>query len=306
MNNITYEDIVINPSPELIPKITIAPVSLQDETESANSNNIDYIPFDRKYVSYHVKCRDALYFTLRDIGLNSNDYVTILTTSGNSYVSSCVTQTIELICKWNREITDCSKVILVIHEFGYAYQNLDDLKKYNLPIIEDCAYAFFTTDAKIGKIGDYVIYSLPKIFNMQFGGLLCGKSPTKDSVTKLQKVYIDKHLYRYLPQKEHYCKVRLRNLAYLREHLHDIGIYPFFSYNAQNIPGVFLFRWYKNIDYQELKIYMQQNGVESSVFYGENAFFIPIHQNLSYKQLDYMINLLRYYYYKIYQKKIEF
>ena len=51
----------------------------------------------------------------------------------------------------------------------------------------------------------------------------------------------------------------------------------------------------EDIDYPTLKELMQRNGVESSVFYGKNAFFVPVHQNLTKEDLDYMIKLLNYY-----------
>lgn len=58
----------------------------------------------------------------------------------------------------------------------------------------------------------------------------------------------------------------------------------------------FLFRWHNDIPYQKLKEYMQGNGVESSVFYGTNAFYVPCNYNLTTVELDYIIELLRYFY----------
>ena len=49
-------------------------------------------------------------------------------------------------------------------------------------------------------------------------------------------------------------------------------------------------------EYPALKEFMQRNGVESSVFYGQNAFYIPIHQNLDQNQLNYMVALLNCFY----------
>ena len=74
-----------------------------------------------------------------------------------------------------------------------------------------------------------------------------------------------------------------------------IGISPFFLLEKKSIPGVFLFKWEDNIDYNSLKIFMQNNGVESSVFYGKSAFYIPVHQQLDMFHLDYMITLLKYF-----------
>ena len=47
--------------------------------------------------------------------------------------------------------------------------------------------------------------------------------------------------------------------------------------------------------WDKLKIFMQSNGVESSIFYGEDAFFIPVHQNLKDLDLDYFVTLIEYF-----------
>ena len=49
------------------------------------------------------------------------------------------------------------------------------------------------------------------------------------------------------------------------------------------------------IDLDGLKIFMQKNGVESGKFYGENTFFLPVHQELEKFDLDFIINLVKYF-----------
>ena len=61
------------------------------------------------------------------------------------------------------------------------------------------------------------------------------------------------------------------------------------------VPNVFLFNMNKSVNLQELKEFMWNNGVESSVFYGKDAFFIPCNYTLSKYELDYMVTLIRYY-----------
>ena len=92
-----------------------------------------------------------------------------------------------------------------------------------------------------------------------------------------------------------YIEKRRYNYRYLTEQLACIGIQPFFS-DDKAIPGTYLFKWDKRIDYPKLKEFMYLNGVECSVFYGKNAFFIPVHQEVKQMELDYMVNLLKYYY----------
>lgn len=295
MRNILFHDIVIDPSGELAPSIRIAPFNLREEERCGDALSLKLST--GQHVSFHVKARDAIVVALNDLHLKSDDVVTILTTSGNFYVSGCVTKSIETICKWNREIIDATKVLFVIHEFGYAYQDLREIRKRypDMPIIEDRAHTFFTEDAGIGTIGDYVIYSLPKAFNMQMGSIMYSKSEVKDTTSKQERAYIVSHLGIDLPKKEEIAQKRLINYHYLEESLAGLEIRPFFGLNDGTVPGVFLFRWREDIDYPDLKVFMQSNGVESSVFYGEKAFFIPCHHNLTRPELDYMIRLLTFY-----------
>lgn len=296
-NNILYNnDLVVEASPELVPTIRIAPLDISKMRAGKQSCNLHIALQTNKSISLHKKARNAIEAAITDLGLQKDDVITILTTTGNYYVSGCVTKVIETICQWNREVTSSTKAILVIHEFGYPYKGLKLLKeKYKLPIIEDCAYAFFTEDKDIGKVGDYVICSLTKAFNMQMGGLILSSKEIPDGISQLEEAYIVSHLSNELKQRKTIIEKRLLNYHYLCAALKPIGIEPFFEEKEGIVPGVFLFRWKNNIDYPDLKQYMQRNGIESSVFYNENAFYIPVHQNLSRRELDYMVNLLKYY-----------
>ena len=302
MSNLLYKNIVIDAFSELTPAIRIAPLRLSATPFYTSVHEVPEDMLDNRNVSFYTKARYAIVAALKDLHLCQEDTVSIITTSGNFYVSSCVTTAIENVCQWNREITDSTKAILVIHEFGYPHKSAYELKKkYDLPVIEDCAYAYFTDSYNIGHIGDYVIYSLPKAFNMQLGSVMFSSNCLNDQVSPEEKDYILSHWLIGHKDKETISTQRINNHDYLAKSLKPIGISPFFELEKNVIPGVFLFRWQKNIDYQNLKEYMQRNGVESSVFYKENAFFIPVHQNLTRGELDYMVNLLTYYYENIVQ-----
>lgn len=297
MRNIIYQDWIIEPSSELIPSIHIAPLTFQSISEENNGRCLGkYLSQRYKYYQYTTKGREAIKIALEYFHLEKEDVVTILTTSGNFYISGCVTKEIEKICKWSRDFTDKTKVIFVNHEFGYAYKELAALKSYGLPIIEDCAHSFFTECNGIGTVGDFVIYSLPKAFSMQLGGVLVSNSI--ELIPKTDKGlndYFEKYAGSQIQGIHSITEKRLDNYYFLESHLADIGIYPFFELEKGTVPGVFLFRWHSDIDYPKLKVFMQSHGVESSVFYGQDAFFIPCHQELSQGELNYMIELLRYF-----------
>jgi hypothetical protein len=252
--------------------------------------------FHGKYVTLGVKARQMLELALLQCNLKAEDVVTILTTSNNLYVSSCITNEVEKFCKWSRMITDKTKAIIVNHEFGYAYPNVQSLRKYGVPIIEDCAQSFLTEANDIGKHGDYVVYSLPKSFPMQLGAIIASNSQLDFQVDKDISNYINTKLVQYGDTIEMIKQQRLLHYHYLEENLKEIGIVPYFELTENTVPGVFLFRWLECINYQLLKDFITKGGIECSVFYGKNAFFIPLHQNLCKSEMDYMIKLLHYFY----------
>lgn len=302
MNNTFFHNYIINPSVELTPTIRISPFNTENIlTPKCNDENIAKEYLDSRYSNYTItaKGRDAIDLALSYYHLTKSDVVSIVTTSDNFYISSCVTKCIEKYCFWSRVISEKTKVIFVNHEFGYPCQKLHNLKKYGLPIIEDCAHSFMSVDetSSIGEIGDFVIYSLPKFFPMQIGGLLVSNKDdiTKQHTNQTVEKYVLNNLSSYIPILDSICSSRLNNYKYLESQLASLGIQPYFPLKCNIYPGVFLFKWKANIDYPLLKEFMQRNGIESSVFYGQNAFFIPVHHNLSQSHLDYMVTLLNYF-----------
>lgn len=304
MNLDIYNNFIINPTLEVTPSIRISPfrnvhLQIKNSSEVMIKTTSDYL--SNRFSNYRLvqKGRLAISIALSSFNLSKEDVVTILTTSGNFYISGCVTKEIEKHCRWSREFLPQTKVIFVNHEFGYPYPNTESLKKYGLPIIEDCAHAFFSDNGNIGKVGDFKIYSLPKAFPMQLGGILVSSnvslSPLCQESQELN-TYILSHLFPCIDKINFIKKSRLSNYHYLTTRLSSIGIEPYFRLDKGVIPGVFLFRWLDNIDYSLLKVFMQSNGVESSVFYGENAFFVPCHDDLTEMEIDYMCCLLDYYY----------
>ena len=78
--------------------------------------------FGKDNWSYTCNGREAIHLALEQYQLQPTDLVTILTTSENFYISSCVTKTIEIFCQWNREILPETKIIFVNHEFASEWR----------------------------------------------------------------------------------------------------------------------------------------------------------------------------------------
>ena len=286
---------VVNPQKDYSPHYTISPFSnsflKSNKSTYQQGESLDsYIckRFDDRKYSLAINGKSALRSALNSIGLFCNDIVTILTTSGNSYISSCVTNVVSEFCKWNMRVTSKSRAILVIHEFGFPFENLIDLKNYNLPIIEDCCYAFNSNDNSnyIYNVGDYLIFSFPKYFPVQAGGLLVAdKNIDQCKANKDIYSYITKSVGLYIPMIEEIAHKRRQNWLFLESLFKSININPRFDLIENITNSVFIFRVPSNVNTDGLKLHMNSNGIESSVFYGEDTFFIPCHQYLDEEDL---------------------
>lgn len=297
------DNFIFNSSWELVPRHTISPFD-KSYVEINRSLSINYSVeaenyFESRFGFYTLMQggRSAMNKAFQYYNLKPEDTVSILTTSENFYISGCVTKEIEKWCKWSRKIESSTKLIFVNHEFGYPYENISELKKYGLPIIEDCAHSFYSTDIKgeIGTIGDFVIYSLPKAFPIQMGGVLVnnlGLTVESDLDANLKK-YVLKVIGSQIGLIDSNIMRRLDNHKYLAAKLSQIDCSPLFANTSGVVPGVYLFKTPSNLDVVAMKVYLQSNGIESSIFYGKKAYFIPVHQNLTQTDMDYFVSLIK-------------
>lgn len=116
---------------------------------------------------------------LSSMRLRCDDQIAILTTSDEAYVSTCLSITAFNHASISRVITETTRVVIIVHEFGYLYPNIiklcASLRARGIAIIEDCAHvlgAKISSGLSVGSIGDYSLFSLPKIFPLNKGGLL--------------------------------------------------------------------------------------------------------------------------------------
>lgn len=298
--------LILNPDPYLLPDYKISPFTTADIHENMRLPDDDAADsyfaarFPGRRFTYTINGRSAINKALSYYKLQKDDVVTILTTTGNFYVSGCVTGEIERYCRWNREVDVSTKVILVIHEFGYPYPQLEQLRAYNLPIIEDVAYAFFSEDANgtIGRVGDFAVYSFPKMFPVQVGGVLVHN---KDVAVEAERwehpqmlPYIKKVLSFHLAKKAEIIANRLRSYNGLKMRLHALGFEERLPLGEGVVPGVFMFRVAdEKTDLKRMRDYLFSHGIQCSVFYGERAFFIPVHQSLIGVDLDYFAMVIQ-------------
>ena len=290
---------VLNPDEFYSPSHRISPFRTSDISKNLalpkNTNIIKTLDkrFENRKWCYTKSGKEGIALALEALDLSSNDCITIMTTSGNTYISRCVTNEIEKVCNWSTEIKSNTAALFVNHEFGYPFRNLQNLKKYDLPIIEDACHSYLAnTDlSDMGLVGDFIIFSLPKIYPIQLGGILSynPKYNIMDGIeigTSIEN-YISSVVSFYQDELESAKLARLQNYHGLVRRFAKLDCRPYFELMKNDVPGVFLFTVPRGVDLDRMKEHGWRHGIECSVFYGEEAFFIPVHQHLSEVDLDY-------------------
>ena len=143
----------------------------------------------------------------------------------------------------------------------------------------------------MGRVGDFIVFSLPKVYPLQMGGVLFfdPRYEVRSRVpngSELER-YLGAVMSQYLPQLEQAALDRRANHHALAERFAALGCQPRFELLEHDVPGVFMFTLPAAADPVAMKQHGWAHGIECSVFYGENAFFIPVHQRLCEADLDY-------------------
>lgn len=300
-----YKGFIIDPEPFRKPCYYISPFNagfLNQNRHIVQQKKINEQLLSKFFGIHHYfqfSGKECIFQALSQYDLNPSNEVLIVTTTQNKYISSCVTNQIERICRWNRSITKDTRIIFINHEFGYTCGEVEKYKTYGLPIIEDMAYSLFSGhDALAGSHGDFTIYSLPKMFPVQIGGVLRVNNTEAVKHVTLIEPEIQQGLRslasHYLQEADSNIDARLKNDAYFRQSVANIGGAPRFECLSGQVPGVFLF-YMPQTDLDALKVFLQRNGIECSVFYGEDCFYLPLHQMLNEADIDFFIALIEYF-----------
>ena len=292
---------VLNPAKHVLPAYRISPFTTKDVSfnhQLAADNKIDdYFTrrFPGKRIVYCESGRAALGIALEHLGMGNSSHVAILTTSQNFYISGCVTGVIEKYCRWSRTISGDTSCLLINHEFGFAYESSSQLLRYGLPVIEDACLSFASDNAErsLGRVGAMTIFSFPKFFPIQIGGLLvCDpKYNIQETVPPETKRYIQKVLSYHIGQIDWISEKRRLLFKQFAKKFALLGFLPRFDLQCHSIPGVFMFKTDARVDLAAMKTFMNAHGVESSVFYGENAFYLPLNQRMDENDVNYLYEL---------------
>lgn len=300
-----YKGFIIDPEPFRNPCYYLSPFHagfIEENRRIIQQQTIDEHLLCKFFGTHHYFKRsgkECIFQALCQYKLQPSDEVLIVTTTQNKYISSCVTRQIERICRWSRSMSDHTRIIFINHEFGYTCKEVEQYKIYGLPIIEDMAYSLFSgRDTLAGSHGDFTIYSLPKMFPVQIGGVLRVNNsavfqhvPVAETATHQALRSLASY---YLQEADNNIAARLQNDAYFRKSIGIIGGTPRFESLPGQVPGAFLFHLPKT-DLDALKLFLQRNGIECSVFYGEDCFYLPLHQKLKDSDINFFILLIEYF-----------
>ena len=242
--------------------------------------------------------RSAITALLQSLGLNRNDEVWIVTTFDLPNVSSHVTCTIFNICKPSRVLTNKTKAIFVIHEFGVIHPEVKGLRKVaterKIPLIEDCAH---TIDSKrdgvsAGRIGDYVIVSFPKIYPVTLGGMLLGaRVPYSLSAMELAKLQsISSVILNQTNQWNTHASRRRDIFKQLSAAATNFGLKPLYEINRDITPWFFPVGTSKVEELVELAALQK---IDCRPWYGSDIVVLPCHQFLKDEDIRKMIRLMR-------------
>ncbi|MBS0363051.1 MAG: DegT/DnrJ/EryC1/StrS aminotransferase family protein [Proteobacteria bacterium] len=237
--------------------------------------------------------REAIGFALDDLALPRDAEVLIVTTTGGPYISACVTETIEARCRWSRTPGPATRAILVIHEFGFPAALPPELTAMGLPIIEDVAYALGsqTPDGRVGRMGDYIVYSFPKSMPLSFGGLLKSPRPVagvgtlSDQARRELPILVD----HYMGGIEAAYARRRELYGLYTERFADVGFSPLLRLEPGIVPHAFIIALPDQARATAMKPRLHEVGVISSVYYGGGGYFLPNHQELSDAAVEYIV-----------------
>jgi hypothetical protein len=147
------------------------------------------------------------------------------------------------------------------------------------------------------------VFSVPKMFPVQVGGLLiCNRQEYKmhPDLERPLETYIKNVMSNYIFEKETIQSQRIHSYKYLQNNFLSLGFEPRFELLDGVIPGVFMFRCNdQRVDLGLLKEHFYAHGIQCSVFYGEESFFVPCHQALKTEDLDYFIAVVKSFMFKL-------
>jgi hypothetical protein len=234
-------------------------------------------------------------YLARHFGLGRNDETLISSTSDSGYVSSCVTCTLFKYCRVSRVLTGNTRMIWIIHEFGFPNPRTEELiavgKELGIPVVEDSAHSMdsFLGGRRLGHLADFGLYSLPKTFPVSAGGVLVGRHlDGSDFEPDMQRVR-GEEFNRFLPF--------LRSLSTRRREIYRrfqaafIGMPEVYRLTGEETPFAFAF-----LTQKAAAIYMRFEAMGDSIeplrTHNDDWVTLPVNPFVTDQHIDALIEIV--------------
>jgi hypothetical protein len=107
--------------------------------------------------------------------------------------------------------------------------------------------------------------------------------------------YLGSILAHYNSRLDEFRAARISNYHSLTQRFETIGCKPWFDSLENDVPGAFLFSTPLGTNLTSMREHGWNHGIECSIFYGEDAFFIPVHNRLTNYDLDYFLTVFKFF-----------
>lgn len=242
--------------------------------------------------------RSAMEVLFQHLRLRREDEVWVTTTFDYPNVSSCVTCTIFNHCKPSRVLTPATRAVLMIHEFGVLHPRRDEIASFckgaGIPLIEDCAHSFLSTDEfgrLVGSTGDWTILSFPKFYPVHAGGMLLGHEDPGGKESLPASAYSDIAIASGLQdQTDYYAGLRKSIARRLALGVLNLGMRSLYDPGDEGTVG-----WFFPVDTPDARAYseaLRARQVECGIWHGSNVIVLPLHQYLTRGEEEYMLQAL--------------
>jgi len=140
--------------------------------------------------------------------------------------------------------------------------------------------------------------SLNKIFNLQYGCLVFGKDISDKEMWNnygcldvFKRRYCLASIYKELIDLDDIIEKRKKNFSIMSDFFNFEDIIPELQFSArETIPTYYYFKHERNSRYDKV---LDEFSIKHKYFPEQNVIGLPIHQNLTYWQLEYMYGIFR-------------
>jgi len=297
---------IILKKPEMVPVIRLSPYrGFDDQRDEAQPME----SYGKAKLTFLPRGVYAMYAALKHLDVGPGDVVTIVKTFGSDFISGCVTKMIEKTgATWALRDLDFqkTKAVIALHEFGVPVFQDGDMdmlmaaQKAGIPIIEDCAWRA----TKVWDWSTLAVFSLSKMSNMNYGAFLEGVYIDDDTlwswgcldVVKRNRLWME-------PMKDVDVEKRIAHWNYYDSLVRANGMmfddcinWPQAVNQDKWIPTVYMQKFESQEEAEAIVARLEQFGIQAGVYWGEPLVYLPIHQNMTTAEVEYMFAVVAGYY----------